>query len=238
MADLSPPARPRRRFRRLFVAGGLFFLALAVVVWFAPAVVARTSLRDVVIARVFADLNGTPTAGGASLGWFAPVALTDVTVTDPDGKPALTAATVTSSKTLFALLGDLRDLGTFTIDQPVLTVACKPGDTNIERAIEKYLASDNSPPKPDRFALTVVVTNGRMVLTEPDGPERLLSEVGVTVAVPKPRTEPVTLTVATTAGGKLDTTWAFGDGTSGTVKADRFAADTIGPLVRRFAPGR
>ncbi|MFO0847637.1 MAG: hypothetical protein U0871_03615 [Gemmataceae bacterium] len=236
MADPALPARPRR-LRRLLTAGVAFLLVSAAVVWLAPAVVARTSLRNAVVAKVFADLNGTPTAGGASLGWFAPVVLTDVTVTDPDGKPALTAATVTSSKTLFALLGDLRDLGTFTIDQPVLTVACKPGETNIERAIEKYLTSDNAPPKADRLAITVVVTNGRMVLTEPDGPERLLSEVGVTVTVPKPRTEPVTLSVATTAGGKLDTTWAFGDGTSGAVKADRFTVDSVGPLVRRFAPG-
>jgi hypothetical protein len=236
MADLLlTPARPRRLRKRLARGIGLL-LVLAAAVWFAPAVVANTSLRNAVIAKVFADLNGTPTAGGATLGWLSPVVLTDVTVTDPDGKPALTAATVTSSKTLLALLGDLRDLGTFTLDQPVLTVACKPGDTNIERAIEKYLTDDGSPAKPGRLGLTVFVTNGRVVLTEPDGPERQLTEVGVTVAVPKSRAEPVTLTVAATADGKLDTAWAFGDSTSGTVNADRFATEAVGPLVRRFAP--
>ncbi len=64
----------------------------------------------------------------------------------------------------------------------------------------------------------------------------------LTVTVPRPRSEPVTLTLSAgspdpAAPGKLDTAWTFRDGVELAVKADRFALESLGPVVRRFAPG-
>src|SRR5687767_8048252 len=132
MADPSPT---RRRGRRWLVRFAVVGLLLALAVWFTPAVVAKTGLRQAVLARVFADLDGTVAAGGASLGWLSTVELRDVTVTDPSGRTALRAERVTSSRTLLALALDRSDLGTFTIERPVLEVACEPGRTNVEQAI-------------------------------------------------------------------------------------------------------
>ena len=124
MADPSPT---RRRGRRWLVRLAAVGLLLTLAVWFAPVVVAKTGLRQVVLARVFADLDGTVAAGGASLGWLSQVELRDVTVTDPSGLTVLRAERVTSSRTLLALALDRSDLGTFTVERPVLEVACEPG---------------------------------------------------------------------------------------------------------------
>jgi hypothetical protein len=241
MAD-PPPTRPRRRGRRLLVRLAAAGLLLLLAVWLAPVVVAKTGLRQAVLARVFADLDGTVTAGGASFGWFSPVELTDVAVADSSGRPILHAEHVTSSRTLLALAVDLSDLGSFTIERPVLEVVCEPGATNVERAIAKYLADDGTPPKPERTALAVRVERGRVVLKEAGQGERVLEPLDLTVTVPRARSEPVTLAVsASTPGpagpGTLGAECAFGDDTELKVTADRFAAESLGPLVRRFAPG-
>lgn len=241
MAD-PPPTRPRRRGRRLLVRLAAVGLLLLLAVWLAPVVVARTGLRQAVLARVFADLDGTVTAGSASFGWFSPVKLTDVAVTDPSGRPVLRAERVTSSKTLLALAADRSDLGTFTIERPVLEVVCEPGATNVERAIKKYLA-DDTPPKPERTGLSVKVEHGRVVLKEAgrDG-KTTIDPFDLSVAVPKQRSEPVTLVLSAgspdpAAPGRVEAECAFSGDADWTVTADRFAAESLGPLVRRFAPG-
>jgi hypothetical protein len=230
MADSSPPRRRGRRWLvRLAVAG----LLLAVAVWFAPVVVAKTELRQAVLARVFADLDGKAASGSASLGWLSTVELRDVTVTDPAGRTALRAERVTSSRTLLALALDGSDYGTFTIERPVLEVVCEPGNTNVEQAIAKYFLDDGTPPKPQRTGLAVKAEQGRVVLKDATE-EKTLDPFDLTVTVPRSRTEPVTLTVS---AGTLATEWTFGDETILTVTADQFAAESLGPLVRRFAPG-
>jgi translocation and assembly module TamB len=241
MAD-PPPTRPRRRGRRLLVRLAATGLLLLLAAWLAPVVVARTGLRQTVLARVFADLDGTVTAGGASLGWFSPVELTDVAVTDPSGRPVLRAERVTSSKTLLALAVGHSDLGTFTIERPVLEVVCEPGATNVERAIAKYLA-DDTPPKPERTGLAVKVEQGRVVLKETgrEG-ETTLDPFDLAVTVPRSRTEPVTLALSAgtpdpAAPGRVGAECAFGGDADLTVTADRFAVESLGPLVRRFVPG-
>lgn len=232
----APAAKPCRRARRWLAALAVVGLLLAGLVWFAPAIVATTGLRNAVVARIFAPLNGTITVGSASLGWFSPVELRDVSVTDPAGRTALTAARVTSSKTLRALATDQTHLGTFTIEAPVLEVVCEPGTTNVEQAIANYLA-DDSPSGPERTGLAVTVTGGRVVLKDAgrDG-QQVLEAVAGTVTVPKPAAEPITLDVsATSHPGTASVGMVFRSPTELTVAADRFAVEPLGPLVRRFA---
>lgn len=235
MADPSPT---RRRVRRWLVRSAVVGLLLALVVWFAPVVVAKTGLRQAVLARVFADLDGTIAAGDASLGWLSPVELRDVTVADPSGRTALRAERITSSRTLLGLVLDRSDLGTFTVERPVLEVVCEPGGTNVERAIARYLVDDGTPPKPQRMGLAVKVEQGRVVLKDATE-EKALDPFGLTVTVPRSRTEPVTLAVSAggTEAGTLTTECAFADNSTMTLTADRFAAESLGPIVRRFAPG-
>ena len=89
-----------RRFRRPLVA----LLLVIVLVWIAPWVVAATGLCNTVLARIFSDLRGTVTCGSASFGWFSPVTIADVSIVDLDGNTVLSAAQVTSDKSLLVFI--------------------------------------------------------------------------------------------------------------------------------------
>jgi translocation and assembly module TamB len=242
MADPSP-ARPRRRGRRLLVRLGVVGLLLVVAAWIAPTVVAKTGLRQVVLSHIFTDLNGTVTAGSASFGWLSPVELRDVTVTDPTGRTALRAERITSSRTLLALALDQSDHGTFTIERAVLDVVCEPGVTNIEQTIANYLIDDGTPPRPQRTGMAVKAEQGRIILREPGSErERTLEPVDLAVTVPRSRAEPITLSISAgspdpTPAGTASTVWEFSDDITLTVTAERFAAESLAPLIRRFEPG-
>ncbi len=230
---------PRRRwFRRLVVYPAVLAAILAAVVWFAPVVVAKTSLKQKLIDTALADLDGRATVSGASFGWLSPVVLTGVTVTDPAGETVLTAESVTSSKTLLQLARNQSDLGTFTVGKPVVNLRCEPGATNVERLVAKYLADDGSAPKPTRPAVRLEVANGRVVQTEPGTPgETVLDPVDVTIVVPADRAEPVTLNLKAVAGGTLAADLELGQPVAGKLSADRFPLEAVGPVVRRFRPG-
>src|SRR5206468_6489646 len=130
-ATPAPAAKRRRRWTRAILP---IFLLLLAVAWLAPAVVARTELRNRLARQAIADLRGSVTVGGASLGWFSPVELRDVTVKDGQGRTLLAAPKVTGSKTLFALLRDRSDPGEFTAEGPTAEVVCEKGSTNLEDA--------------------------------------------------------------------------------------------------------
>jgi hypothetical protein len=235
---MADPLPTRRRGRRWLVRFAVVGLLLMLAAWFAPAVVAKTGLRQAVLARVFADLDGTVAAGSASFGWLSPIELRDVTFADRAGLPILRSERVTSARTLLALALDQSDLGTFTVERPVLEVVCESDSTNVERAIARYLVDDGTPPSPQRTALAVTVEQGRVVLKDATE-EKTLDPFGLTVTVPASRSEPVALKL--TAGGPESGTLAadctFADASTVAVTAERFAAESLGPLVGRFSPG-
>ncbi|MEO2089169.1 MAG: DUF748 domain-containing protein, partial [Gemmataceae bacterium] len=242
MADpvaLAPAPTPKKKRwgRRLAVAFLLLLILLAVGVWAAPGLIARSSYRHTLIADATRDLNGKVEVGAISLAWLHPVELFDVTVTDPDGRPVLTAAKVSTERTLLDFASDRSDLGVITVEHPRLDVVVENGTTNVEKVIAKYLTDDRAPPPPDRTPIRVEVTDGTVVLIDSARNEtRHLDAVAVTVGVPKSRTEPVTLAVAARAAGELKADCTFGDG--GTVKltAAGFDAASLGPILRRFDP--
>src|SRR4051794_1897839 len=120
MPDPTPakppaPKRKRRRWVR-YTAGPLLLLGL--LAWFAPSAVAHSGLLNQFLRGAATGLKGDVSAGGASLGWFSPVELRDVRVTDSQGRVLLAAPRVTSSKSLLALVRDRSDLGEFRIERP------------------------------------------------------------------------------------------------------------------------
>lgn len=232
----APAVKKKRWGRRLAIAFLLLLVLLVAGVWAAPGLIARSSYRHRLIADATKDLNGKVEVGAVSLAWLHPVELFDVTVTDPDGRPVLTAAKVSTSRTLLDFARDRSDLGVIRIEHPRLDVVVENGSTNVERVIAKYL-DDPTPPKPDRTPIRVEVTDGTVVLIDPAKNEtRHLDAVTVTVGVPKSRSEPVTLAAAARAAGELKADCTFGDG--GTVKltAAGFDAADLGPVLRRFDP--
>ncbi|OWK34456.1 DUF748 domain-containing protein [Fimbriiglobus ruber] len=240
----TPPIKPRRRGRRILVGLLLVVVALLVLAWFAPSIVAGTGLRAVVIARATAGLKGTVTVSEASFGWLSPVELRDVRIADADGNPVLVAARVTSSKLLIELAHDQTDLGTFTVEQPALTLVCDRSTTNLETLVAEYLKDDGRAPSPERVAVRLAVVQGKITLHETgrEG-DRVLDAVDATVTIPRPRTDPVALELKATTpdptpgnpASTLSADCGFGPSSGVRMKAERFDLATLEPIVRRFA---
>src|ERR1700753_3942369 len=73
------PARASRSGRRGSSRRVLVLLALlAATGWFAPTIVARTSLGDFPLQKALAGIQGTISSGGRSFGWLSPVVFTNV----------------------------------------------------------------------------------------------------------------------------------------------------------------
>ncbi|MBX9584097.1 MAG: hypothetical protein K2X87_27675 [Gemmataceae bacterium] len=236
VADARPaaPAKLRRR-RWPRRAAGLLVL-LAVGVWFAPAIAAKTSLPARIVRGAAADLRGTVEVGGASLGWLSPVELRDVVVKDRQGRVLLIAPKVTSSKSLLALAWNRADLGEFAVDRPAADVVCENGTTNLQDALGEYLKDDGRPPAPTRPAVAVRVVDGTLTVHDGDRVTEA-GAIGATVAVPAPRSEPITAKLTAASPGKLDAELSVGERGTAKVAATGFPLDALAPVVRRLQPG-
>ena len=234
--------RTRHRFRNFLIGCSLVLAVLIALVWFAPAIVATTSLKQSVLAMATDGLNGTVEVGELSLGWFSPVEIHAVTVTDSRGKPAIQVAKISTSKSLLALALDHADVGLVTIEQPVVNLICEPGTTNIEQIIANFLKDDGSPMKPVRTGIVLQVVQGRVNLTEAGHTsESVLELPEATITMPSSRAEPITVIAAVTtpdavAPGTLNAELSVGTTTTAKIKSDRLALGNLEPLVRRFVP--
>src|SRR5262249_31690371 len=106
--------------RRLLVA----FLLFLLLVLLSPILIARTPLRNWLVAAALKQFAGDVRIGGASLGWFRPLVFTDIEVRDRDGRTLLRAPRVEGSKSLAALLCRPFDLGEFHFTQTALHIVC------------------------------------------------------------------------------------------------------------------
>lgn len=243
-ADTPPPPGPwKRRLRRGLIALGVLIAVVAVLVYFAPTVVARTSLRDRVVDAAAGQINGTLTIESMSLGWFSPVVLHGVTVTDPAGRKTLEATTVRTSRTLLGLARDRADLGTVTVEKPVVRIICEHGTTNLEQVFEKMLADDGTAPSAERSAVVLVAADGRVTLTDAARPgDHLFEPVNATVTVPRARAEAVAVEVTATAPdpitpGDVQAHVSTGPTLTAKLTARQFPLGSLAPLVERYAPG-
>ena len=229
----SAPPRKRRRLLRGAIVLSALLLALF---WFTPAIIARTELRNRIVGSALKDFNGTIRSGGASMGWFSAVEFTDVTMTEPSGRVAITAPRVTTSKTLWQLAFQRDDLGTFQIHEPEILVSVENGTTNVEEWIANYTKDDGTPPKPERLAFAIETVHGRATLK--GTPDTQLQNVAFLFRSPKSRAEPLTIHLAAEAadGGKLDATVLLGTDTGVTLNAAAFPLGTLGPVLPRFSP--
>ena len=76
-------------------------------------------------------------SGGATLGWFQPIALDDLKITDRNGQTLLTVATVAGDTPLWRLVFDRSQLGVFRIEEPRVEVMVRQGGSNLRDVVEK-----------------------------------------------------------------------------------------------------
>jgi hypothetical protein len=144
---------------------GAFLLALLVAAWFAPAMIARSSLRHRIVEFVLPELRAKTTISQASLGWLSPVVLRGVTLADADGETLLHVEKFETSRSLLSLLiGRTNDVGTLTFTRPIANVKLRPGGSNLEDILEPVFESPGG-----GSGMTVRVSDGRIAWTKADG---------------------------------------------------------------------
>ena len=231
---IQPPVRRRRRFLR---ASLVLLILLAILFWFTPAIIARTGLRHRIVDSALKDFNGTIRSGGASMSWFGTIEFTDVRMTEPSGRVAVTAPRVTTSKTLWQLAWNRDELGTFHIDNPEMVITFENGASNIEQWIANYTKDDGTPPRPERLAFAIDTTNGKA--TVKGSPDTQLQNVGYSFRSPKSRAEPLEMrvTAETANGGKIDTHVRLGETTAVELTAVAFPIGALAQVLPRVTPG-
>jgi hypothetical protein len=232
-AQAQPKSRRWRWTRRL-----LALLALVLLLaWFAPAIVAKTALRQRIARAASANLNGTLDIGSASFGWFSPVELRDVTLTDKQGRVVARIPKITSSRSLFALATGSGDAGEFAIENPTVEIACEKNTTNLEGVLQ-HLFEDTAPPSPTRTSVAVRIAGGTLTLRDvATGQNGELRDVNVSVTVPASRTEPVVAKVAANAPGHTEVELSIGESSRVKLMANGFALESLASLLRRAEPG-
>lgn len=235
----TPAAPARRRWRRRLLG---FVVILAVLAWVAPTIVAKTALRDRIVAAATADVRGTVSVGGMSAGWLSAVELRDVVVTDAQGRTLLAVPKVVTSRSLLGLLRDRSDLGTIEVHSPVADIVDEGNSTNLEDTFAAYLKDDGTPAAPTRPAVRVRVTDGSVTLRDKPG-ARVAGFTGVSAEadVPVDRATPVAVSAsATVTGGTpgtISVKGAVGPTGQAELKADGFPLESLAVVVRRVESG-
>ncbi|MBM4070952.1 MAG: hypothetical protein FJ271_18685 [Planctomycetes bacterium] len=192
--EVSPS---RSRWRLRFLAGGMIVLLLA---WLAPWLVGLSPLRHTIAQRIFSNLKGNVTVGRASLGWFSPLQLSDVVVSDIAGRPLLTAPHMESSRTLLGLLLDRSDLGSFRFERPVLDITLSSKQSNLEEVCAAWFAPDEpkaalvESPRP-RTSLKVEFHEARASIRAGSPDSVIFEPLRLDYEVPADRSSPVQLAI-------------------------------------------
>lgn len=241
----AAPARPRWWLRLML--GAMVVLLLA---WLAPWLVGLSPLRNVIAQRIFGNLKGQISVGGAALGWFSPLHLSDVVVTDTTGRPLLTAPRIESSRSLLSLLWNRSDLGSFLFERPVLDIALSNKQSNLEEVCADWFEpAEPKPPAAEeirpRTALKVVFQEARARITDGASTNELVFEpLRLAYDVPAERSLPIELVIEATQkapdpAGRLSmslTTQGQQPQATGEIKADvaRLPLGMLTPLLDRL----
>ena len=152
--ESKPKTKPRSR---VFVFCG-FLILLAAVVFFLPAILINTPLKQTAIDWATSDLNGTVEIGNVSTGWLSPVELTQSSLKDKDGNEIAAVEKITTSSTLLGLLTG--NYGSIVVEKPTLDLTLRTDGSNFEDVIANYLNADNKSSSTSIPALNVKIKNG------------------------------------------------------------------------------
>lgn len=134
--------RLRRSWRRLLLAS----LLLAVLpLYFLPAIIAKSPLRNSLLESVNSQLEGEIEIGQLSLGWFSPVVAREVRIRDSNGDVMGKVQSVSTTASLVSLLWDRTQPGPLQVIRPQATIHVREGGSDWEDLLAPLLAeSDES----------------------------------------------------------------------------------------------
>lgn len=151
--------KSQRKTTRLAI---LTVLALGLI-WFAPSLVAKTPLRNLLLAPLDEQVVGSIEMGSASLGWLSPVRLNNVVLRHRDGRPLATIPQIAMSNSLLALAWNPGQLGEIVLSGPEIIVESRENGTNVEDMFGHLFASDD---KPAEIVITVAVSDATFIIRD------------------------------------------------------------------------
>lgn len=232
----SPPRR-RRRWPYFIVA---MLFVLAALVWFAPVIVAHTSLKNQLLRSATSQINGTVTVQSMSLGWMSPIELHGVTLIDEAGTAVIYVERIVSEKSLASLIRNKHDLGRFTIESPTATIVCHERETNLESVLSHYLTSAE-PKTASRSRLSFAWSNGTATIRDAVSNRSLtLTGLDGVASIPASLSDPLSLKVTgsiTETSGRMELNGTFGTSGSILAKLEQVPLDGIGWFARRYETG-
>lgn len=133
--DQERPSKPRRKKSRKSKGSSFRWivpLMFVVGLYLLPSIVAMTPLLGIAVSTAAGGINGTASVDSASLGWFSPTTLRNVTLKDAEGNVVATVEELKSSKSALSLIWNQSNLGTVEISRPTADIVVSPGTSNIE----------------------------------------------------------------------------------------------------------
>jgi hypothetical protein len=179
-------------------------LALVLLAWLAPTIVAKTSLRDWLLNRAAGDLKGRITTQSASLGWFSPPSIEGLEIFDEESRPLAEIPRVSGNRSLASLLREFPKLGRFRLENPRMHVVFdEHGQTNWEQALAEYLVPREEPSRPIDAGVEVV--NGSLSIGDARSQQTwMIEEIQLAADVPADVAEPLALNVSGVIGQGSD----------------------------------
>ena len=130
---------------------------LGAIVWFAPAALVLTALRDRPLEMAFAGIDGSIASRAAAWRWWGGIEYRDVTLRDRQGRPLVVVPQVVVDRGLASLLVAPRDLGTVRLVGGEAIVEVRRGGSTIEDVLAPWLATAaQAASAPVSFELEVV----------------------------------------------------------------------------------
>jgi len=231
----SPKRKPRKR-RRILKFALFFAVIVAAAVAAAPEIIARTSLRNSLMAKFAPEYDGRVVLGQASLGWFRPIFIQQLTLQHREGETWATIDDLKSEFTLLDLILEPSQLGQWSASQCDVTIQCEPGLTDVERWLSEVLSGqEESQPSNVSFQTeTLLLTlktpeqESRFRITNLDYRQTSTHEVGVAGKVD------VLADIAEETAGSLDVVFDVTEQSEVELTASAFPLGSLGPLFVRL----
>ncbi|QDU06727.1 hypothetical protein [Gimesia aquarii] len=186
--------------RILFV----LFLGLCVLIWFAPLIVSRTSLKNSILPRILKHYPGEISTGEVSLGWTQPAIFQNVALQDFEGRDIARIRQIKTQKTLWDLALDRKHVGEIDIEGVTsLTYVDDQGIANrdlltaiLNKGTKEHPegepGQEGSTSSGSQQSMKLRLTDLDLIVVKPDSEEvPYLTGMQVTVTKPELRTEPV-----------------------------------------------
>ena len=130
---------------------------LGSLVWFAPALIVLTDLRDMPLERIFTGIDGRITSRAAVWPWWGAIEYRDVVLRDREGRPLVAVPRVVIGRGLVNLLVKPADLGVVRLIGGEALVEVRRGGSTIEDVLAPWLATvGQTTAAPVSFELEVV----------------------------------------------------------------------------------